>query len=98
MAQNAQPSFYESNPEYATLIFTAQDARKELIRALTGELDKSLEREGDPDYERYGRPSDEVYLSGYLCALQRVWSYEEEHPDEARRCKALFSSEMGLEG
>ena len=98
MAPEAHPTFYETNPEYATLVFSVQDAREALVRALSGALDEQLEREGDPHYERYGRPSNEEFLSGYLRALQRVWAYEEEHPTEVRRCKELFGAETSLEG
>ena len=35
----AQHTFFDSNPEYATLIYAAQDARAALGMALSGELD-----------------------------------------------------------
>lgn len=93
----AQQTFFDSNPEYATLVYAAQDARAALGMALSGELDALLAHEGGIAYERYGRPSDEEMLASYLSSLQRVWAYEEEHREEARRCRALFGSETCVE-
>ena len=42
----AQHTFFDSNPEYATLIYAAQDARAALGMALSGELDALLAHEG----------------------------------------------------
>ena len=64
MAENDQPTFFEANPTYATLVFAAQDARERLVEALSGELDRRLKLEGDPEYERNGRPSNDEYLAG----------------------------------
>ena len=93
----AQHTFFDSNPEYATLIYAAQDARVALGMALSGELDALLAHEGGVEYERYGRPSDEEMLATYLSSLQRVWAYEEEHREEVRRCQDLFGSKTCVE-
>lgn len=98
MTDSARPTFFDANPEYATLVFAAQDARAALCLAHSGELDALLEHEGGIDYQRYGRPSNETLLTWYLCALQRVWEYEEEHPEEARRCRELFGAETRVDG
>lgn len=94
---SAQSTFFDSNPEYATLVFAAQDARTALCMALSGKLDALLAHEGGIEYERYGRPSNEEMLASYLFSLQRVWTYEEEHREEAQRCQALFGIETCVE-
>ena len=98
MAENDQPTFFEANPRYATLVFAAQDARERLVEALSGELDRRLTLEGDPEYERYGRPSNDEYLADYVHALWRVREYENEHPDEARACAERFGAVARVEG
>ena len=93
----AQQTFFDSNPEYATLVYAAQDARAALGMARSGEPGAQRAHEGRRPGERYGRPSDEEMLASYLSSLQRVWAYEEEHREEALRCRALFGSETCVE-
>lgn len=92
-----QSTFFDTNPEYATLVYTAQDMRTALGMALSGELDALLAHEGGIEYERFGRPSDEELLALYLSSLQRVWAYEEEHREETLRCQVLFGAETCVE-
>lgn len=98
MAENDLQTFFEESPEYATLVFAAQDARERLMEALSGELDRRLRLEGDPEYERYGRPSNDECLAAYVHALWRVREYEDEHPDEARTCAERFGTAVRIGG